>query len=110
MRRVLLIDRSDGTAEELKTAMLRRGFKVRAEDQRLRAAQLLRQPVPEWEFVVIVARSSREDDVTLLRELVVASQQFQQSDAPQFIFASSLRCISSLRIRIAKLGARYVRL
>ena len=72
MRRVLLIDRSDGTAEVLKTALPRRGFEVRAEDQHWRAAQLLRQPLPEWEFVVIVARNTCEDDVTLLRELVVA--------------------------------------
>lgn len=110
MRRVLLFDRSDGTAEALKTALLRRGFEVRAEDQRWRAAQLLRQPLPEWEFVVIVARSLGEDNVTLLRDLVAASQQFHQSGVPEFIFASCVRCASSLRVRIAKLGARYVRL
>lgn len=110
MRRVLLIDRSDGTAEVLKTALPRRGFELRAEDQHWRAAQLLRQPLPEWEFVVIVARNTCEDDVTLLRELVVASQQFHQSAAPEFIFASCVRCVPALRIRIAKLGARYVRL
>ena len=46
----------------------------------------------------------------LLRELVVASQQFHQSAAPEFIFASCVRCVPALRIRIAKLGARYVRL
>lgn len=110
MRRVLLIDRSHDTAEVLKTALLRRGFEVRAEDQQWKAAQLLRQPIPEWEFVVIVARNTCEDDVTLLRELMVASQQFHQIAAPEFIFASRVRCAAALRIRIAKLGARYVRL
>ncbi len=110
MRRILLIDRSDQGAAVLGSALRQRGFEVRIEDQRWRAVQALRQPVPLWEFVVVVARSRSEEDVDLLRDLIVASQQFHQSGIPEFLFASCTRCTPSLRVGIAKLGARYVRL
>lgn len=110
MRRVLLIDRSGGAAEALRVTFIREGFEVRVEDQQWRASQLLRRALPECEFVVIMARNTCEDDVALLRELVAASQQFHRSGVPEFIFASCAHCASPLRIRIARLGARYVRL
>jgi len=110
MRHLLLIDRSGENTEVLKSALRRRGFDVHVEDQQWRAVQALRQPVPEWEFVVIVAGSTPDNDATLLRELVVASQQLQQSCIPEFLFASRGRCTPTLRIRIAKLGVHYVRL
>ena len=110
MRRVLLIDRSGEDAQGLKTAMLRRGFDVRIEDQRWRATQVLRQPLPACEFVVIVAGSIPENDVALLQELIAATQQLHQSDNPEFLFIACGRHPPTLRLRIGELGARYVRL
>jgi ActR/RegA family two-component response regulator len=110
MRRVLLIDDSDEHAATLKAALRLRGFEVSIEDQSWRAINALRQRVPEWEFVLYVARNAPEKELNLLRDLIVASQQFQQSGLPEFLFASSVRCAPSLRIQIAKLGARYVRI
>lgn len=110
MRRVLLIDRSPADAVALKAALRRHGFEVNVEDPEWRALQELRHPVPECEFVVIVARRTPESDVKLLRELVTASQQLHQCGQPEFLFASCVRCVPSLRVQIGRLGARYVRL
>lgn len=110
MRRVLLIDQSKEHVAALKAPLCRRGFQVRVEDLRWRAIQVLRQSVPRWEFVVIVARGNAEEDVTLLRDLIVASQQFHQSESPEFLLAACTSCAPSLRIQIAQMGARYVRL
>jgi ActR/RegA family two-component response regulator len=110
VRRVLLIDRSDGIAEELRTALQHRGFEVRAEDQRWRAAQLLRHSLPEWEFVVIVARTGADERLELLCELMLVSRQFHQSGLPKFLFVSCVRCAPAVRGQIEKLGAQYVRL
>lgn len=107
MRRVLLIYRPEEGAEVLRSALLRRGFEVSVEAQQWRAVQALRQPVPMWEFVVIVAKNM--DDVVLMREIVKASQQFQQSGIPAFLFATRTSCTPSIRIQIGKMGARYVR-
>jgi hypothetical protein len=110
MRRVLLIDRSPADAVALKAALRRHGFEAKVEDLQWRAVQVLRRPVLECEFVVIVARSTPESDVKQLRELVMASQQFHQSGQPEFLYASCVRCVPSLRVQIGRLGARYVRL
>jgi len=110
LRGVLLIDRSGERTATLKNALRFRGFDMCIEDQGWRAVQALRKPVPEWEFVVVVAGSTSQEDVDLLRELVEASLHFHQSSLPQFLFASTASCMPSLRIGIGKLGARYVRL
>ena len=110
MRRVLLIDSCDEHATMLRQALHQRGFDVRTEDHRWRTLQALRQPVPEWEFVIIVARNRPEEQIASLRELVIASQQYHQSDLPVFLFASCVGYSPSLRIQIEKLGVRYVRL
>jgi len=110
MRRVLLIDHSDEHAVDLKAALRLRGFEVSIEDQCWRAIHALRQRVTEWEFVLVVARNDPERDLNLLRDLILASQQFQQSGLPEFLFASCVRCAPSLRIQIGKMGARYVRI
>jgi len=110
MRRVLLIDRSRENAVTLKTVLHHHGFEVHIEDRRWLAVQELRQPVPLWEFVVVVAGASSETDLAFLRELIAASQQFQQSGLPEFVFATRSRCTPAVRMRIVRLGARYVRL
>jgi ActR/RegA family two-component response regulator len=110
MRRVLLIDQQDQHASQLKAALRRCGFDVSIENQHWRAIQKLRQRVPECEFVVVVTTSALGDEVSLLRDLIEASQQLQQSGLPKFLLASCVRCTPSHRIQIAKMGARYVRI
>lgn len=109
MRRILLIDRSDRSAAMLGTALRQRGFDVRIEDQQWKAVRALRQPVPLWDFVIVVASGSSEGDLAWLRDLIAASQQFHQSGVPEFLFASCTRCTPSIRVGIAKLGVGYVR-
>jgi len=110
MRRVLLIDRSGENPSALAAALRHHGFEARIEDQHWRAVYALRQSVPQWEFVVIVVRIASEEEMALLRDLVVASQQFHQSGLPEFVFAAHSSCAPSLRMKITELGARYVRL
>ena len=110
MRRVLLIGTSRENTVPLRTALHHRGFEVHIEDQRWMAVQALRQPVPLWEFVVVVAGANSETDLAFLRELIAASQQFQQSGLPEFVFATRSRCTPAVRMHIVRLGARYVRL
>ena len=110
MRRVLLIDRPGKDGAALAVELRRRGFEVRIEDSQWRAAEELCRPVPVWEFVVLVTRTTSEEDVKLLRELVMASQRAHQGGLPEFIFVSCSRCVPSFRVRIGRLGARYVRL
>lgn len=110
MRRVLLIDRPDEHASKLKAALRLRGFETFIEGQKWRAVHVLRQHVPTWEFVVIVARAVADERLELLRELILASQQFHQSGVPEFLFASCVGCAPTVRGQIEKLGARYVRL
>lgn len=109
MRRVLLIHQFSEQPAALQAALIGRGFVVHIEDQRWRAIQALRQPLPEWEFVVVVGNAC-EGELALLRDLIAASQQFHQSGLPEFVFAACSSCAPSLRFRIGSLGARYVRL
>jgi ActR/RegA family two-component response regulator len=110
MRRVFLIDTCGDYGAMLREALHDRGFDVHTEENRWKTVRALRQPTPEWEFVIIVVKMRPEEQLCKLRELVVASQQFHQTGLPEFIFASCVRCPPSLRIEIERLGARYVRL
>lgn len=108
MRRVLLIDRLDNEAVQLKAALRQNGFEASLENKRWKAIQLLRRRVPEWDFVVVFARCDPEEQFIPFRDLVEASQQLHHSDRPEFLFVSCARCPISLRLRIASIGARFV--
>lgn len=110
MRRVLLIDSCGDHRAALFEALRHRGFDVHIEQNRWQTLRALRQPTPEWEFVIIVARLRPEEHLSILREVTVASQQYHQTGLPEVIFASYVGCAPPLRLEIEGLGARYVRL
>lgn len=110
MRRVLVIDQPDEHSAKLEATLRLHGFDASVESQKSRAAQTLQQHVPVWEYVVLVARGAPEEALAMLHELKYASQRFQQSGFPEFVFASWVTCTPSIRIQIARTGARYVHL
>lgn len=110
MRRVLLIDRSHHNAAMLQAALRQRRFDVYIEGQKCRAVEMLCRVVPQWEFVVVVARNASKEELVLLRDLVMASQQFNQTGLPQFLFATCMSCASWLRIQVERMGVHYIRL
>jgi hypothetical protein len=50
-----------------------------------------------------------EQWLVTLRRLVEASRQYSMCQGPLFLFASHRKCSPNLRLRIERLGARYVR-
>lgn len=109
MYRLLLIDQDAIHAERLASYLRERGLVVLITESTEEAALRLQQRVPSYELVVVVALEMSEQWLGILRKLMQACRQFSVCHGPLFLFASRRKCAPYLRLRIERLGARYVR-
>jgi ActR/RegA family two-component response regulator len=109
MYRLLLIDQDSMHAERLATCLREHGLGVLIAESIEEAARRLQQRLPSFELVVVVTSGMTEQWLVALRRLVEASRQYSMCRGPLFLFASRRKCSPNLRLRIERLGARYVR-
>ena len=109
MYRLLLIDQDCTHAERVATRLRHRGLAVMIAEGTEEAAYSLSHRVPAYELVVVIASGLPDAWLTTLRKLVRASRQQWTGPGPSFRFASKLKCAPQIRLRIERLGARYVR-
>jgi DNA-binding response OmpR family regulator len=106
MYRLLLIDQDATHAERLAICLRERGIEVMIAESIEEAAQRLQQRLPPYELVVVVA--SRTPELAILRRLVGACRQYSMCRGPLFLVASRRKGSPYLRLRIERIGARYV--
>jgi len=109
MYRLLLIDQDATHAERLATCLRQRGLAVLIAESIEAAALRLQQRVPSYELVVVVALEPSEQWPGIIRKLVRACRQLSVCQGPLFLFVSRRKCSPDFRLRIERLGARYVR-
>ena len=108
MYRVLLIDQDAIHAERLATRLRQHGLAVLIAASIPEALRRLQQRIPSCELVLIAASGMPDQWLGILRALVQASRQSCLCLGPFFLFAASLKCNPHIRLRIERLGARYV--
>jgi hypothetical protein len=109
MFRLLLIDHNPSHAERLAARLRQSGLAVTITERIEEASRSLNQRIPTYELVVVIASGLPDEWVGILRKLVRASRLRCTGPRPFFLFASRLKCNSRTRLRIERLGARYVR-
>lgn len=109
MYRLLLIDQDEIHAERLATFLRRRRLVVTTTASIDEAVSGLRRRIPFYELVVVVASRSPEQWLAILRRLKRACRLSYFFHRPLFLFVSKRKCNPHMRLRIERLGARYVR-
>jgi response regulator RpfG family c-di-GMP phosphodiesterase len=109
MYRLLLIDQDATHTERLATCLRQRGLAVLIAESIDEAAWKLQQRVPSCELVVVVASEMSELWPGILRKLTRACRPSSMCQGPLFLFVARRKCSPNLRLRIERLGARYVR-
>ena len=109
MYRLLLIDHNASHAEHLAARLRQSGLAVMITERIEEAARSLNQRIPPYELVVVIASGLPDEWVEILRKLVRASRQRCTGPHPFFLFVSRLKCNPHMRLRIERLGVRYVR-
>ena len=109
MYRLLLIDHDRTHADRLATHLRQRSLVVTIAEHIEEAARSLNQRIPTYELVVVIACGPPDAWLAMLRKIVRASRQRCNGLRPLFLFVSPLKCNPRIRLRIERLGARYVR-
>ena len=109
MYRLLLIDQNEIHAERLAMFLRRRGLVVTTTASIEEAERGLHRRIPSYELVVMIAAGSPEPWLTILRRLKKACTPSYLFHRPLFLFVSKHKCNPHMRLRIERLGARYVR-
>jgi ActR/RegA family two-component response regulator len=109
MHRLLLIDHDRTHAERLAARLRQRGLVVMIAEGIEEAAHRLDQRIPAYDLVVVIAAGLPDAWLGMLRNLVRASRQHSTGPRPFFLFVSQSKCNPRIRLRIERLGARYVR-
>jgi CheY-like chemotaxis protein len=108
MRRVLLVDQDSDHAERLAARLRLHGLIVLIAPSVSEAIRRLQQRIPPCELVLVAASGTPDGWFGILRALIQASRQSCMCLGPLFLFASSVKCNPHVRLRIERLGARYV--
>jgi DNA-binding response OmpR family regulator len=109
MYRLLLMDDDEIHAERLAVAIRERGLSVIIADSSEEAERRLRQRLPSFELLVIVALGTPEQSLAILGRVLKACRPYSMCQGPLILFVSRRKWSSHLRLRIERLGARYVR-
>jgi len=107
--RLLLIDQNPNHAERLALYLRRRGLVVTITASIEEGEKGLRRRIPLFDLVVLVVSGLPEQGLAVLRKLRMACSKSYFFRRPLFLFVSTQRCNPRLRLRIERLGARYVR-
>ena len=109
MYRLILIDQDEFHAERLAMFLRRRGLVVTTTASIEQAASGLERRMLSYELVVVIASGPPEPWLAILRKLKRACTPSYLFHRPLFLFVSSRKCNPHVRLRIERLGARYVR-
>jgi len=109
MYRLLLIDQNPIHAERLTSYLRCRGLAVTTAASIEEAAGELQRRTLFYALVVVVASGLPEHWLTVLRRLKRACRRSLLFHRPLFLFVSNRKCNPHLRLRIERMGARYVR-
>jgi ActR/RegA family two-component response regulator len=108
MYRVLLVDQDTNHAERLALCLRQRGLAVSIADSIPESARLLRQRIPVCDLVLVAVAEMSDRWLDTLLSLIEASRQLHFSLGPLFLLASRQNCNPHFRLRIERLGVRYV--
>ena len=109
MYRLLLIDQDPKHAERLAVYLRRRSLVVTTTASIEQGEKSLRHSIPDFDLVVLVVPGLPEQGLAILRKLRMACGRSYFYRRPLFLFVSVQKCSPRLRLRIERLGARYVR-
>lgn len=109
MYRLLLIDQNPIHARRLTTFLCRRGLAVTTTASIEEAANELQRRTLSYALVVIIASGLPEHWLAVLRRLKMACRRSRLFHRPLFLFVANRKCNPRLRLRIERMGARYVR-
>ena len=109
MYRLLLIDPDPIHAKRLTAYLCRRGLAVTTMGSIEVATEELRRRTLCNHFVVIIPSGLPEHWLAILRRLKRACRSTYLFHRPLFLFVSNQKCNPCLRLRIERMGVRYVR-
>jgi CheY-like chemotaxis protein len=109
MYRLLLIDPNTTDAERLAAYLRRRGLAVTTKASIEEAVSELWRRTLSYQLVVVIAPGLPEHWLAVLRRLKWSCRRSYLFHSPLFLFVSNRKCNPHLRLRIERMGARYVR-
>jgi len=74
------------------------------------ALQKVRQGNAAFDLVLLIGRAEAEGDLKAIRELVLTYRRLNHCAIPSFLFVSCTKLDPQLRLRIERMGVRYVRI
>jgi len=109
MYQLLLIDQNPIHAKHLTAYLRRRGLAVTTTASIEEASGELQRRTLSYALVVVIAPELPEQWLAVLRRLKRACRRTLLFHRPLFLFISNRKCNPHLRLRIERMGARYVR-
>ena len=109
MYRLLLIDQNPIHAKRLTAYLCRRGLAVTTTASVEEAASELQRRTLSYALVVVIASGLPEQWLAVLQRLKRACRRSLLFHRALFLFVSNRKCNPHLRLRIERMGARYVR-
>jgi len=109
MYRLLLIDQNPLRAERLTEYLRRRSLDVTTTASIEEAVDELQRRTLSYELVFVIASGLPEHWLAVLKRLKRACRRSVLFHRPLFLFVSNRKCNPQLRLRIERMGVRYVR-
>jgi len=109
MKHILLIDQNPIRAKRLTAYLCRRSLSVTTTASIEEAAGELHRRTLSYALVVVIASGLPEHWLAVLRRLKRACRRSRLFHRPLFLFVANRKCNPHVRLRIERMGARYVR-